>query len=392
MLKQQQFAYLTQGKLFTAAADAPRGTPVDSPFVQSIHDRREIERERRGYRAQGMMWNLTSASAGMDAVSGGDVRVPPRFTAVATGPAPGSLYYAILTDAVGGLFVFNLPENDERRLLHRQQLELRDLCRHPVSGDLACAVRSPDGMSHIGRMTGEGSQLRTVTSGDCVDECPCWSLTEDQTLVFHTAGVERQENGMALGLAPASITKLDLVAGKLTVLIEQAGFDCLAPRALPEGGLLYIRRPYQLHQATSPLRLAGDVLLFPFRLARAVVHFLDAFSRLFSKKPLITAGGPQQTGPDLRMIQLHGRWVQVQRDMARGTALSDKPLVPSDWVLIRRELDGRETTLAKHVVAYDVAADGRVLYSNGSGVFSLSGEQSTRLARARFIERVAWIV
>jgi len=42
----------------------------------------------------------------------------------------------------------------------------------------------------------------------------------------------------------------------------------------------------------SVWKFAMDALLFPLRLAAAVVGFLNFFSMMFSNQPLITAGGP----------------------------------------------------------------------------------------------------
>jgi hypothetical protein len=383
------FAYLAQGKLFcTQPGRAPER--IESPFVQGIEDRRASERERRGYRAQGMMWNLGQPPEVSQMMEGMPVLRVLRFTSVTGGPRPQELYYALQTETIGGLFHFNLADGYERRLVHRQQLELRDLARCPKSGDLACSLRTADGGSHIGLMDGQGGKLREITRGDSIDESPSWSLIRERTLLFQSAAVGRHEDGAIFGLAPCSISQLDLASESLTIVLENPQFDYLSPRQSADGTLFFIRRPYQVRPPTSMLRVAGDVALFPFRVARAMVHFLDAFSRMFSRKPLMTAGGPKRDGPDQRYVQLWGRWIEVKREMTHGRGDADPPLVPGDWHLIRRLPDGTEISIATHVAAFDVNGAGDVLYTNGSSIhFCPAGGNPQRVGRARLVERVS---
>ncbi len=59
-----------------------------------------------------------------------------------------------------------------------------------------------------------------------------------------------------------------------------------------DGHLYYIRRPYEVSHF-SPRTALLDLVLFPFRLLRAVFHFLNFFSLVYSRKPLTTASGPK---------------------------------------------------------------------------------------------------
>jgi hypothetical protein len=58
--------------------------------------------------------------------------------------------------------------------------------------------------------------------------------------------------------------------------------------------------------------------------------------------------------------------------------------------LVRSGPDGSERVLARGVVAYDLAADGAVLYTNGRAVFRLAPDgQRDLVCRDTVIERVA---
>lgn len=391
MAQAPTIAYLTDGKLFCAL---PNRQPeaIESNFVRGIEERRAKDRERNAFRAKGLMWNVTQAS-GMqmeDLESPDGSEVPARFTGVCAGTKASEIYYCLQTTAIGGLFLLDLKENYERRLLHRQQLNLADLTRNPATGDLACCLATGTGASHIGLMNAEGGSLREITSGDSADEAPSWVAGRDRTLVFQSAGVGRHESGAVFGLGPYALCQLDIANEKLTTLWESSEFDYLAPRVAADGSIYCIRRPYQLRPALSPLKVAGDVLLFPFRFARAFVHFLNAFSLLFSKKPLMTAGGVRRQGPDKRAMLLWGRWVEVDRKLKYAKPDTDPPIVPTTWHLVRKATDGSEETIATSVVAFSLAPNGGIVYTNGSAIYHVErpNDPPKRIARGRFIDRV----
>ena len=439
-----KIAYLAEGKLYLhdgGPSDAPR--LVESPFVQGILDRVERSRERNDWKNQGMGWNVRAGGfMGLPGMGGAGPGGAPaetrrvRFTGVAAGGA-GRLLYALDTDHVGGLFCRDLAEDHERRLMHRQQFRARDVTRRASDGMLALSLHREDGTAHLAVISEEGRGLREVTEGDAVDEAPSWSDDDARTLLFQSAGIGRNAAGFAAALGPYAVQALDLDAGRVTTLVEDEAHDHLQPRRAA-GALYFIRRPYQPGgQPVSPGRVALDVLLFPFRLARAVVHFLNFMSIMFSRKPLITAAGPPKEGPDQRYVMLWGKVIDAERILKRGRRRpgGNDALVPKDWQLVRRPLGGAdgavgdgtggerggdgagadaaagaaaEQVLAQGVVAFDVAADGRVVYTNGSRVFQLdpaggpsaaSGKSAAaaatpeprELTRGNLIERVAFV-
>jgi len=384
--------FLADGGLFRLVP-GQRPEPIESQFVRAAEDRRALTRERQGFRSQGMMWNITQQQAPqvdmrLFKTQDGEARLA-RFTGVSTGPSGHEAYYSLQTDAVGGLFLYDFATQYERRLLHRQGLVLRDLARCPASGDVACSLPNGDGTANLGLMNGEGGALKEITSGDSVDQAPAWSARRPQTLLFQSAGVGRHDGGMVVGIGPYALCELDLANGELKTRIEDHGFDYLLPREAADGSLYYIRRPFTPGARVSPLHVAKDIALFPFRLARAFVHFLNSFSMFFSNEPLMTAGGPKREGPNRRNMMLWGRWVEIDRRLKTARADADIPLVPSDWKLIRRAPDGQETVLASSVVAYDLAADGSILHTNGTSIRRTEADGETqRLGGGKYVERV----
>lgn len=139
----------------------------------------------------------------------------------------------------------------------------------------------------------------------------------------------------------------------------------------------------------SPWKLGMDIVLFPFRLLRALVHFLDFFSRVFSKQPLITASGPRREGPDARSMMLWGKVIDAERELRKARGADAPALVPDSWQLTRLAADGSQTTLARGVVAYDVGADGRIIFTNGTSVRAMETEDV--LARGALIQSVCML-
>jgi hypothetical protein len=66
----------------------------------------------------------------------------------------------------------------------------------------------------------------------------------------------------------------------------------------------------------------------------------------------------------------------------------DGGLVPGAWELVCRNRNGDEYVAARHVVSFDLAADGTVVYTNGFELFRLVDGDWQRVARANLIENV----
>ena len=388
-------AYLAEGKLYLKRPDTASEL-VDSPFVQGILDRIERRRERHEWK-DGGLWQFglgRGRAGGLPGMQGMPALAETRrirFTGVTGGEESGELLYTLDTDHVGGLFSMNLDQKHERRLFHRQQFRAHDVARHPKRNTLAVSLQAGDGTAHVAIMSHDQPGFREVSEGDCVDESPSWVAGSEKTLVFHSAGVARNPAGFVSTLGPYAIQQMDLDKGQIATLVEDDQYDFLLPRVTGDGSLFFIRRPYQAGATVSPWKVALDILLFPYRLIVAIIHFLNFFSLMFSRKPLITAGGPPKEGPDARYLMLWGKMIDAEKAL-RKHKNNDKGLVPSSWQLMCRAKNGDERVLARGVLAYDVTDDATVVYSDGAGIFQLDEQgKPTELCRGRMVERVSVI-
>jgi hypothetical protein len=218
-----------------------------------------------------------------------------------------------------------------------------------------------------------------VTGGDTVDTAPAWIPDSPKRLLFQSSGLARDAQGYIVAQGHASIQMLDMESGSIEPIIEDPNFDFIKPRVCPAGNLLFIRRPYEAprYGATS---FFTDTLLFPFRLLRAVFHYLNFFSLMYTRKPLTSASGPAVQA-DLKNILLQGRRIDAEKALRSERPVQGVPsLVPSSWELVSRTREGVERVLATNVASYDVSSDGTIVYSNGRGVFVLERDGLAGLA------------
>ncbi len=156
-----------------------------------------------------------------------------------------------------------------------------------------------------------------------------------------------------------------------------------------DGKLHFIRRPYETPKYSSG-NILLDTLLFPFRLLRALFHYLNFFSLMYSRKPLTGAAGPAVQA-DIKDIILKGRRINAEKALREESQINGiASLVPRSWELVCRNRDGSERVLATNVASYDLMDDGSIVYSNGRAVFMLgAGTQSTLVLKDDLVGDVA---
>ena len=112
---------------------------------------------------------------------------------------------------------------------------------------------------------------------------------------------------------------------------------------------------------------------------------------MFSGKPLATSVDGPQPGKrqDSSFLMLWGQMIDTKKALAEAKKNVDVGLVPKTWELVRRDKNGAERTLATNVLAFDLTANGDVVYTNGAAIFLLSaGGERRQLCRGELIERV----
>ncbi len=385
-----KLAYLSQGKLFVKDDDAaPR--QIESHFGKEVveralraHQKNEWKTKKKDSPFSGsMLWGVNETDPRATRV---------HATGMSRGNQDGSMYFMLEMETTGGLFLYNYQKNTERRLFHKESFRSGDLDWHPEHNLIVGAQYFPNGTANLIMMNAEGRELRQITEGDSVDEAPSWIPDKTRQIVFQSAGVARNKKGYAVGTGPFAIEKIDLEKKSLTTIQEDPNYDFLLPHFTSTGALYYIRRPYEMPGATkySPLQFLTDFLLFPFRLLRAIFHYLNFFSVVYSQKPLTTASGPKIAGEDEQTLRLRGRIIDAKKTLREAGNKEEAPsLVPKTWELVQRSPNGAERVVAKGVVAFDIGADRRIIYTNGNAVYQIDESgKSQCVFKDRLIEDI----
>lgn len=366
-------AFLSNGVLFFRERGGQL-QQLHSPYVDEALERRAQARERHSWK-EGTSFNI-AAGGGRRSYDAGSTPIPVTSAAF---DASGNLLYFLKNDSVGGLFCREAASGKELRVVFRQNLLLNDLAPSPEGDLLAASTELAGGVCNIAIFKSDGNSYREVTGGDTVDSASAWLPGSPKWLLFQSSGLARNEEGHIVAQGPASIQRLDMEKGTVTPILEDAAYDYIKPRVSPAGNLLFIRRPYQAPRYGAGAMLT-DTLFLPFRLLRAVFHYLNFFSMMYSRKPLTSANGPAVQA-DIKDILLQGRRIDAEKALRNARPVQGVPsLVPDTWRLVSRDQQGAERVLATNVASYDICPDGTIVYSNGRGVFVLDQDGASRLA------------
>ena len=76
----------------------------------------------------------------------------------------------------------------------------------------------------------------------------------------------------------------------------------------------------------------------------------------------------------------------------RDVAVEAPALVPKSWELTKKGPTGEPTVVARGVLSFDLAEDGSVVYSNGTGVYVRDPQgKETRICVEKQVEQVAFV-
>lgn len=382
-------AYLAQGKLYLQEAEN-QFREIKSEFGQSIQRQRLQIQRRNAWKDKGIRSMMMSPQAMAQLEQQAEAVVPVMMSSLCNS-TEGKLFYAIETGDMAALFQFDPKSDREDRLFHNADFQISHLDYSAQQDLIACTKAYPTGIINIATLSPHSVRPHDITEGDSIDLAPRW-IPNQKALIYQSAGVSRNGDGFVIDRAPFSIEKLDFNQQSLTTLAEDPKSDFLGPQIGADGLLYYIRRPYRsFHRSFNIWQFLKDLLLIPFRLAYAIFQFFNFFTQSFTGKPLIAAGTQQKVEP--KRMRIWGDWLTLERLPKQHAEDQDAPpLVPPSWELVRQGTQGVPEVLATSVLAYDLAADGTVAYSNGSGIYLLlpQGERQ-RVAIAHQIEVVRFL-
>lgn len=385
---EKKFAFLSGGKLFLKDTSDKPAEHV-SEFGKEMISRAQRIHQNRSWKARDEESDFLSSRSlwGVKPQDPNSLKV--HITAVESSINANEIIYALSTSVVGGLFLHDNENKKERRLFHKEGMIISDLSRHPEKDDFVCSLRNEDGTSFIA-MVGK-SQCDQITEGDCLDEAPSWIPNKSNSVLYQSAGIGRNSNGVAVGLSSYSIQKLDIESGEIEEVLGSNKYDYLLPKMNDREELFFIRRPYlPFGKPTSSGTILKDIVFFPFRLGKAFLAFLNFFSLTFTKQPLTSDGNERAKGMELDKIFLRGRMIDAKEIMNSNKINKEEaPIVPPDWELVKRQEDGTETVIAKSVVDYNLDSERNIFYTNGRAVYQIEEDKSKLLFKSNLIESLS---
>jgi hypothetical protein len=386
-------AYIARGVLHVRSATGGPAKALESPFAESIRTRATRIHERNAWKTRGSSALFQRGGAPWGAPKFDPTRIRIRLDGICRGRKSGEILYALQTDDVGGLFAQDPVTGEEKRLFHSASLHVRQPATRSDGALIVCSVGSDGGASHLVVMSGDGSEVREVTEGDCVDLAPRWVPGNPRCVVYPSAGLSRAANGIPMGTGPFAIQQLDLKSGEITTLVEDEKYDHLAPQMSADQSLYFIRRP-RTTARPNPFRTLLGIVLMPVQLLWAIFQWVNFFTIRYSGKPLINDGDTRQQAADLQRMMVWGNMIDADAETKRGFRRGEEApaLVPRSWELVRRSPAGETTVVARGVLSFDLAEDGSVVYSNGTGVFVVDPHgRETRVCVEKQVEQVAFL-
>jgi hypothetical protein len=312
---------------------------------------------------------------------GQDELPPARVVGATRGRASGEVVYTLSTGVVSGIFAQVVGTGDEQRLIHDADFKLQDVALSSEDEALAVSVEGKGGTSSIGIVRDDGKGVRILTDGDVLDRAPRWVPGGIGQIVYASAGIGRNASGAWAGLAPFAIQRLSLDTRELDAVVADPAYDYIAPVPVSADVVYAIRRPYRDPHAPAPFfRVVIDALLFPFRLLFALFGYLSFFTARYTGKPLLTSGNARQKVADARQMSVWGNLVNVQQEAMQEAESEGRSDVARGYELVRITRSGVEVVV-RSVLAFDVAADGAIFYSDGNRICRLANGKTETTAR-----------
>ena len=337
---------LAHGRLESVS---PEGavTSLDSHFATELLNRQERHHQVNAWKHDGQQGQSPFNRSSLWGANGAPQPLAPtHFLSVVPGFHPGEFFYTLRVSAVAALLRLDGTDGRERRILHQPDFREEGICCDPASNRMVMAMGGADGSSYLALCNHEATVRKDLTGGDSVDAHPSFSRQSPDLVVYQSSGLARGPNGQVLASGPTSIQSIDLRSMEHQVLVDSPKFDHLLPYQAADGTLWFIRRPWKSTLGASPWRSLVDLVLIPWKLAKAIFGFLDAFTQMFGKDRLHRAGGgdPQAGVHEMRGLFL-GQAIAGRKE--KGAKKTMRP--PADWVLVRRSPSGQEETIATQV-------------------------------------------
>lgn len=286
----------------------------------------------------------------------------------------GDIIYSISVDNGSGIFRKN-PQDDmelEGHIIHKHDTEFYAIDHNPLTQQVVASIS--DGFTkHLALFKNNSAIYHMLTEGDCIDQNPVWSKTKPEAIFYDSCGIGKDKDGNFAGYSSRAIFHLDLNSGQVEEVISLAAHDCISPREDSLGNIYFIKRPVTKSNRSSASLV--DFLLIPVKILKAIFHWINFFTMRYSGETLTTTGAnpanAKQKSP--KEIFIDDNLINVQKTLKENETKGEKypGIIPRSWELTKLSASGDMTCVKRGVLAFDIDANGHIIYSNGKHLIKI---------------------
>ena len=192
------------------------------------------------------------------------------------------LVYSLRLDESGCIYIRSFDKND---MIENLVISGKDIFPGRMScfgSKLVVSCGENYAEKHISVYELPSSSCHEYTDGDSIEEAPYFD--GENKIYFSTAGYARDSFGGIAAVSNKSIVCLDTRASEMNEILSDEKYDFLFPKPDGKGGVYCIRQPQGGSKDNNTLM--KDVLMFPYRIIRALGGWLNMFSIIFGGEAL----------------------------------------------------------------------------------------------------------
>jgi len=281
-----------------------------------------------------------------------------------------------LSGTVSAIIKKNHEDGSEQFLINRNKESIGSL-DYDGGDRVAASVSDGDGAAkNIAILNVKTNDFYLLSGGDSIDENAYFSKHKNK-VYFDSRGIGRDNDMQIVEFTNSTICAITDDRQFEEVLIEP-NFDVFCPKDDKNGNLYYMKKPYKRVKAKGVFRSLLDAILIPFWLAYGLFKLLSFFAGIAkrsSKKTQERGAGDNPTRPQSmseRDLYIQNEMINIEKEEKKNARKGNKTpgFAPRSIELWCMDKDGNKQRLIKGLLSYDIADDGKIVYSNGRYCFA----------------------
>lgn len=381
-------SFIAEKKLYVLKDNTP--TAVTCQAVENYKNNLESIQRRREWKSSG----VGAQFMGIEQFDNSDSRNNIYISDVIKFDSENAIYVARLDEGltIATKSLVN-PQRAEGLLLRKENLVAHDICFDVKNQRLVFSAGNNRSYErHLCVLAVNGQQLQFITEGDCQDNNPVVNPQNPDEIIYDSCGFAFSQNDIIIG--PKEINCLNLATGEVKTLFADEKFDYFKPQLDKHRDLYFIKRPYRENNLDASVDSIKAVAVAPFKIIKAIVGWLDFFTRRYSGESLKTTSGnnPAKTKQKTEEeLFVEGNLIKSQTNLEKNKQAGDKfaGTIPRSWELVKVSPTGEMTTLKKGVMSYAIDGDD-IIISNGKHLLRLDKDlQETVIVEQKFVSKIS---